>query len=270
MTIFVKKDQSKIVIKTEKLTSTSALIKWNSVQFSIKTLQPYYKLQYWLQSSPGQVITHDRLNHTELNVRNLKPNSDYFVQIIAIQPNSAHTSEPTLKHFKTLLIDLPAPANIQVIRYEAETDLTDRVDLKWDSPSGANDKRVASSLKGYRIYYKETVISDREVNGGENALQYDEEEANTNTNSEESDYNQENGGGGEETWKFIDYDLNSLAARNNENAGGGQSGRRFEYTLAGLKRNRDYAIKIVALDYSNNEGEESQVQYANRLAPSKF
>jgi hypothetical protein len=252
------------VIKSEKLTSTTALIKWNSVQFSQSAAakpqqqqQPYYKLQYWLQSNPSAVVTHDRLNHTELHLRTLRPNSDYFVQIVAIQPNSAHTSEPALKHFKTLLVDLPAPGNTQLIRYEADDDEksepTDKCDLKWDAPAIVSTS-IASSLKGYRIYYKETLVSKD--------VSYDDEDE---TDNESVDQHNDALDSGEEPWKFVDYDLNSLRVGMSESASNNR--QRYEFTLSGLKRSRDYAVKIVALDHANNEGEESQVQYANRLTP---
>ena len=274
------KDQSKISIKLDRLTSTSVLIRWNSVQFSTKQSSsspswsslPHYKLEYWLQSNQANIITHDHLNSTQLQLRSLKPNSDYLVQIIAISDSGHTTSEPALRHFRTLLADLPAPANIQLVRYESESDLHDKVDLKWDNPqrSSSSDKTAAttSTLKGYRIYYKELLAHGQQETAEQHyddQQEEDEEEGDYEEPLEGSDEYEENGNNNIKSWsnewKVVEFDLNTVT-------NGRPDRRTNEFTLAGLKKHRDYAIKIVALDYANNEGEESAVHNVNRLLNS--
>lgn len=224
----------------EKLTSTSVLIKWNNVTFSTNKnqpgqLQPYFKLEYYLKTNPENVITHDKLSTTELQLTNLKPNSDYLVQIVAISPTNTGspviTSELAVKHFKTLITDIEPPANLQVIRYEA-----DKINIKWDpvemiNPEYAKDKTFYNLIKGYRIYYKET------------------QSVSSSMNSQNYDYPNYDDGSGSDEWKMIEQ----------------MGDKNTEIILEDLNINRDYAIKIVAIDYSNNEGPESQVQMANRL-----
>jgi hypothetical protein len=100
------------------------------------------------------VITHDKLNTTEIKLENLKPNSDYLVQVVGFSMDSSTTSEPTLKHFRTLISDIESPQNLQVVRYEA-----DKMSIKWDpvvmvDPESKTKPQQFSLIKGYRIYYK--------------------------------------------------------------------------------------------------------------------
>ena len=93
----------------------------------------YYKLEYWTKATPDKVITHDKLKETELYLDNLKPNTDYIVQLVGYSsstsvPSSTMTSEPALKHFRTLVSDIEAPANLQVVRFEP-----DKINIKWDT-----------------------------------------------------------------------------------------------------------------------------------------
>lgn len=220
-------------------------LRWNSVQYQAASgLQPYYKLEYWLQSNPNNVNTHDRLNLTDMHIRSLKPNSDYIIQIVAlIPPNNIYISEPTLKHFRTPLFDLPAPINLQLMRYEAESDQFDKCDIKWEMP---DPSRLTSVLKGYRVYYRE--LSENVAHG------YEEEEessAEDDTFTEDDDYLYSDAN---LDWKMAEFDSSSLTTN--------------DYTLVGLRRDRDYAIKLAAVDYAGNEGEDSQVYTALKLLTS--
>ena len=235
-----KKDQSKIAIQLEKPTSTSILIKWNHVSFnnidSTTALNnAYYKLEYWTKATPENVLTHDKLKATELSLDNLKPNTDYIVQIVgylssASIQGSLMTSEPALKHFRTLVSNIEAPASLQVIRFEP-----DKISIKWDRVvmlDAAGPQQV-SLIKGYKIYYKEL---------------FKEEDKATSPVYEEDDtlnYYIDNS----DEWKVIEQN-------------GDQN---TQIILEDLHVNRDYAIKVSAYDYSNNEGPDSPIQTAHRI-----
>lgn len=239
-------NQSKIVIQLEKLTSTSILIKWNHITFnSIESASmpalnnAYYKLEYWTKAKPESVITHDRLNKTDLLLKNLIPNTDYIAQLVGYLSstsleNSLMTSEPALKHFRTLVINIEAPNNLKVVRFEP-----DKINIKWDPVVLTIDNHAAQQLsliKGYKIYYKEFI---KQVDTAA-----DEDTQNPIYDVDESlNYYMD----GSEEWKVIE-----------------QNGdKNTEIILEDLHVTRDYAIKVTAYDFSNNEGPESTIQTAS-------
>lgn len=166
----------------EKLTSTSVLIRWNSISFSSRG-KPYYKLEYWPRSEPRDVKSFDRLNGTELQLSSLQANTDYIVEIIAISSGGGApmTSEPATRHFRTLVNDIEAPGNLKVDRFEP-----DKIRVSWDQvsvTSGPADRRI----KGYRVYYKEILVGDESINNDESA-DYDVESSEEWKVTEENDH----------------------------------------------------------------------------------
>ena len=223
------------MIQLEKLTSSNVIIKWNNITFSgtgskssadAGTNKPYYKLAYWLKSSPENSIKHDQLYKNELKLTDLKPNSDYIVQIVAI--NGPMSTDVSLKYFHTLVDDIKVPSNLELNRYEA-----DKLRIKWDpvvltDPHQQVKSKQKNLIAGYKIYYKELVPNSAE---GEDYAQ----------DSSDFDLN------GSDEWKYER-----------------QSGM-TEVVLDGLNINSDYAIKVTAVDTSNNEGPESDTKVAARL-----
>ena len=248
MCFFVSKDQSKINIQLDKLTSTSVLIRWNNVTLSTapgaKPANCFYKLEYWLTKNPNGIVKYDYLNSTELHLQDLHPNSDYVVQIVAFQqPSSGSavdgsqltTSELALKSFQTLVSDIDAPANLQVVRYEA-----DKLNVKWDpvimvDPMSSKHKAPLGLIKGYRVYYKELASGHSSSFNDE----YDD-------SSSAADFG---GGSDEDGWTSYEQ----LGDHN------------VELNIEDLNVNRDYAVKVVAIDHANREGPESKTVVANRL-----
>ena len=120
------------------------MIKWNSVTLS-KESPTYYKLEYSLKSDPNNVVSHDHLTDNELQLYNLRANSEYVVQLIAISLNNADLfSEPCIKHFRTLLTDIDPPLNLQVIRFEP-----DKISIKWELANRHPNYKL------FRVYFKE-------------------------------------------------------------------------------------------------------------------
>ncbi len=182
----------------------------------------HYKLEYWTKANPEQVLTHDKLKNTELTLTNLKPYTDYIVQIVGYltsagpgTSNSLMTSEPALKHFRTLISNIEAPVNLQVIRFEP-----DKINIKWDrvvmiDQNGSQQK--VSLIKGYKIYYKEML---KDAEGGSSSSSatnpvYEDETLNYYMDSSDE-------------WKVIEQN-------------GDQN---TQIILEDLHVNRDYAIKV--------------------------
>lgn len=210
------------MIQLEKLTSRSVLIRWNAVHFSSsgnsrqQSMGPVsYKLEYWSKSEPNRVSTHERLNTTELQLSQLRPSTDYIVQIVAF--GGSQTSEVSTKNFRTLANDLEAPPNLRVVRFEA-----DKISIKWSPVVG---------VKAYRIYFKEL------GSGGDESTDDAEED--------EGGYELE----GSDEWRVIEQ----------------AADRPAETILEDLALNRDYAVKLTAVDMANNEGPESSVEVAYRI-----
>jgi hypothetical protein len=249
LNIFQKKtnqDQSKIAIQLEKLTSTSIQIKWNHVTFNnidatIAMNNAYYKLEYWTKAMPEQVLTHDKLKSNELFLTNLKPNTDYIVQIVGYLgggavssggggggggggSNSLMTSEPALKHFRTLISNIEAPANLQVIRFEP-----DKINIKWDrvvmlDQNGSQQK--VSLIKGYKIYYKE-IVKDTEAASSASSSSSSSSVTNPIYEDDTLNYYMDSS----DEWKVIEQN-------------GDQN---TQIILEDLHVNRDYAIKVIYL-----------------------
>ncbi len=160
-------------------------------------------------------------------------------------------SETALKHFRTLIIDLRAPENVQIIRYESESDYYDKIDLKWDNPL-LTDKSYMINLKGYRVYYKE--VSPLYSSSIDSDLDQDI----LNQNYDDADYENNDSSQDQSIWKLFEYDINSANANS----------PKTEITLSGIRKSSDYALKIVPIDRNNNEGEETEIQYAKKLSNS--
>ena len=207
---------------------------WNSVSFASKSaarMLVTYTLQYWLKSEPANVIAHEALNVTEVELSGLRANSDYIVQVIAYgsMPASGRVAtEPTLKHFRTLISDIDAPQNLQVIRYEP-----DKANIKWDpvvlnDPDSHTLKKPVSLIKGYRIYYKESPSAAAvAAANGQADLDYSVYDFETPSAA--------NGGGAagaaagaSDEWKSIDQ----------------LGDKSVEVILEDLSTDRDYAIKV--------------------------
>ena len=236
------------MIELEKLTSTSVLIKWNNVTFSSFTdgssaeadvgpsassysKNSYYKLGYWLKSDPENVVTHDELTKSELQLTGLHPNSDYILQIVAFgaTKNGPMTSEIALKHFRTLIDDIKVPANLQVTRLAP-----DKLNIKWEPVVLYDPTQTSQSfnlIKSYRIYYKEIAPNSSE----EPDYYHPNDEAQMEAHGDD--------------WQI--FDTKSADT---------------EFDLLDLNVNSDYAIKVAAVDHLNNEGPESEVKTAYSIS----
>jgi hypothetical protein len=241
----MKLEQSNLNINLEKLTSNSALIKWNSISFGSSSVSRnvYYKLQYW-QKNKQDVSTYDLLNSTELKLTNLKPNSDYIVQLVALlselststgivspaqQNPIVMSSEIATKHFRTLVSDIDAPKSVQVVRYEA-----DKMNVKWEPLLIYDDNKPL--IKGYRIYYKPQMPASPLFASNDD---YSIPMLSTTTAPSADE------------WRYVEL----IGDKNTE------------LNIDQLSESKDYAVKIVAIDFSNNEGAESVMSYAMRVGP---
>lgn len=165
-------------------------------------------------------MTYEELVKNEIKLKNLLPNSDYIIQIVAFgsDRNRPMTSEIALKHFRTLIDDIKVPGNLQVTRFTY-----DKLKIKWEpvvlyDPSKPN--KNFNLIKGYKVFYKEILPK---------------------TASEENDYRDEDSFGemNQNEWTGIE------AINGDWNT---------EMNLEDLNINSDYAIKVAAVDHFDNQG----------------
>jgi hypothetical protein len=139
------------------------------------------------------------------------------------------TSEIALKHFKTLVDDIKPPGHLQVTRVTY-----DKLNIKWEPVvlyDPAQAKHAFNLIKGYRVYYKEIVPEGSSEEAAEYALEEGERSEWTVIETMNGDFN-------------------------------------TELNLEDLNVERDYAIKVAAVDHSDNEGPQTEVKIAYSLIDS--
>ncbi len=231
----------------ERLTSTSVHITWNNISFTshtdsssaeldigpsvshIASKSTHYKLSYWLKTDPINPTTLDELTTNQLQLNNLTPNSDYIVQIVAFGTTpNGPMTSEIALKHFKTLID-----DIKQPGNLQVTRVTyDKLNIKWDPVvlyDRSQNKQNFNLIKGYKVYYKEIVPEGL---------------------TEETDYDSY---GETSDWTVIETingDFNT------------------ELNLEDLNVERDYAIKVAAVDHSDNEGPQTEVKIAYSLLDS--
>jgi hypothetical protein len=142
-----KKGSKKLNLVIEKLTSTTALLKWQQIKFDeTNKLSKIYKIEYYLKEDPGNVKKLTNIeDKTEYLMDNLEPTRVYIVQLVAYDADTSQNEE-TIIYFQTLGSDMQAPKNLKLERMDQG-----KIRLKWDAPDLLPNERI----KSFKVYISE-------------------------------------------------------------------------------------------------------------------